>query len=304
MMSMELIGTINILASKSAFLRDLAQEGLVQPETASKIYVAFSSSTDITAVDKFRRSLAAQLRGWVERDNEPSQRHFWNFYDSIREHVSASRQDADRICLVGHSFGHCVLSGSRKNFTSRPFRHGLVIDGQHRFSAFEKTNRDLSGRAIRSVLQIALDEIDNFEDAETIWDVLEVLDSSLTRGIAKRIRWADQRRSFGLQGSTAPSTREWVLGFLFRTGNPPPAPGRPRPADGWAIVTIITDARREDYATVQGQKVSRNLRNTICEQRARAHFNRGTQNHANHGGSWQPAGYRHPLSHHSLAQCA
>ena len=284
---------MNLLAS---------EQKQVASESASTVFISYSrTSWNPAAIDAFRRSLTDRLRGWVEGDKEPSQKHFWNFYDNVREYVSTSRQDADRNVLVAHEIGHYLLNGGRKRSSQRG--QIAVIDDQHRFVAFEKATRDLSGHAIRSALQVALDDLNSFEDAETIWDLLEVLDNSLVQGVAKHVRWVDQCYSFVL-GSFAPSTREWVLGFFFRTGNPPPRTGQSCPAEGWVVVIIVTEAWREGYATVQGQEDSRSLQNTIRNRYTKARFNRSARSHARVSGVPQFAGRRRSWRHYSLAQCA
>ena len=253
-------------------------------------------------IDAFRRSLADQLRGWVECDGEPSQKHFWNFYDRIREYAWISHAGRN---LATNEIAHYLLTGCRKLTTRSPWRRSIaVIDGQHRIAAFEKATRDLSGRAIRSVLQTTLDRLHRLENAETISDVLDVLDNSLVQEVAKRVNWVEQPYRPHLQENAAPSTHEWVLGFLFRTGNSPPRSGHSCPAEGWAVVTTITDAWREGYATVQGQEDSRSLRNTIRNRYTKARFNRSARSHASVGGSPQFARRPHSRCHYSLAQCA
>jgi hypothetical protein len=280
-------------------------------ECAYKLFFSHSYKYDrditATAVEEYRETLKAWLRAFAGQDNGPSQRHFWNFFDDVT--VRKSPQHVGYV--VAHEVFHKALARGNRNISglSRPSFFNrppmAVSDGQHRWVvAYESSSRDLSVRAVRSVLLNTIEQLDNVGEAPTVFDLLEVLDNSLIREVAKRIRWRDRTYRFDLERNTAPSTREWVLGFLFRTGNPPPQTGKLSPADGWAIVTIITDARREDYATIQGQEISRDLRNTICKHGARARFNRGTQNHANHGGGWQPARYWLPLPDHSLAQCA
>jgi hypothetical protein len=268
----------------------------------SKVFISHSFTGIAVDIDAFRRSLADRLRGWVECDEEPSQKHFWNFYDSIREFAWISRQDVGRN-LATHEIAHYLLTGCRK-LTLRSSPRRAVIDGQHRVAAFEKTTRDLSGRAIRSVLQTTLDRLYRLENAETISDVLDFLDNSLAQEVAKRINWVEQPFHPHLQENAAPSTHEWVLGFFVRTGNSPPRTGQSCPADGRAIVNTITEAWREGYATVQGQEDTRSLRNTICNRYTKARFNRSARSHASVGGSPQFARPRHSRCYYSLAQCA
>ena len=274
---------------------------LVQPESGYRIFISHSCyRRDITAVEEYRKWLQAQLQEFVVDDNGPSQRSFWNFFD----HVANRKSRRHAGFVIAHELFHEALAPRNRKRPAVIRQPELAIsDGKHRRISYENSSRDLSIRAIRSVLLTAIEQLHNVDRAQTVFDVLEVLDNSLIQEVAKRIRWRDRPRSFDLERNTAPSTREWVLGFHFRTGNPPPHSDKSCPAECWVIVTI-TDARREDYATIQGQEVSRNLRNAICGQRVRARFNRSTQDHANHRGSWQPARYRPPLPHYSLAQCA
>jgi hypothetical protein len=253
------------------------------------------------AADEYLEAWTNRMRELVGPDNKPSQILFWRFFDNVRD---TRKQAAPcRAFDVEHE-------ASRAN-PGRPFEKTLrfelpegplVMDGQHRLAAvLNDARRDLSRRDILRVLQTVFDRITDCEAGRTFF---EVLDSSLVEEVAKLVRLKDSRRNFDLQENRAPSTREWVLGFFFRTGNPPPRSGRWRPASGRVPVNLFTAAWREDYAAVQGQEDSRSLRDAVREQRTKTRFNRGAQNHANLDGRRQSAGRRHPRPHRSLAQCA
>jgi hypothetical protein len=289
------IGAIDALASTRTLL-------LLQAKTWRKPFVGRSKcALEVTAnVEDYHKSLTDSLRTLLERNNGPSQRHFWNFFDNVVDSFRSYDQQE-----FFYEIFLDILSGRTPKSTdwqACPPAH-TVIDGQHRRMGYTGATRDLSVREIRSILRIAIKRLGHFDDEWTVVDVLNVLNNSLVREVLKRVRWKVIHGFDPKNNLVAPSTREWVLGFFFRTGNPPPHSGKSCPAGRWAIVTI-THARREDYATIQGQEISRNLRNTICEQRAGTRFNRGTQNYANHGGSWQSAGYRSSRPDHSLARCA
>jgi hypothetical protein len=166
-------------------------------------------------------------------------------------------------------------------------------------------SHEISAKNARRAIEATLAEIDNFSDAESVNDLVQLISKTLSGLIASSVRLIVKCSILRKLRTDDDDTRFKILSFSIHTGNsPPPAMSNSRLAAGWALVNLITNARREGYAKIQGQAVSRNLRNTVCEQRARARFNRGAQNHADHGGGRQPTRYRHPRPHHSLAQCA
>jgi hypothetical protein len=288
---------IDSFASMEKPLPHLKSEPRFYVVTLSSVY------TPPAAVGEYLQACITRMRELVGPDNKPSQLHFWRFFDNVRDvrkHACAPHGTFEVANEVGHASLGRVFAKNRLELSQGP----LIVDGQHRLAALNDTRRDLSSRDILRVLQTVFDRIVDCETTRTFCDVLEILDSSLVDEVAKRVRLKNSRRSFDLQQNTAPSTREWVLGFFFRTGNPPPRSGRSCPADSWAIVNIITEAWREGYATVQRQEDSRSLRNTIRKRYTKARFNRGVRSHANLGGVRQFAGRRCSGRYCSLAQCA
>jgi hypothetical protein len=266
-------------------------------KTEISISPAVFNALGTLSAKKSRKCLEALLEIFVERHSRFSQKHFWNVFDEI------TSSDASVRWVVAHEIAHkTIRSRTRPAGPLSLENYGAVIDGQHRRVSYDAPTANLSARKIRTIVEIALDELDRFDGAQTDFDVFQLVRGSLTREVQQRIRWK-ATCSLKTVDQTPPSTREWALSFVFRTGNPPPRSGRSCPAERWAIVAI-THARREDYVEIQGQKISRDLRYTICARRARTHFRRGTQSHANRRGGWQPAGYRRARPHYSLAQCA
>ena len=198
----------------------------------------------------FREAVIEKLRRWVDRRDQVSdlsQRHFWRFV----EYTSAASRS-----LIAHELGHALLSSSPKRITQRAQSVGgatplFIVDGQQKLSAITHENWELSGRVIRSILETTLDDIESLEDFESVGDILDALSSSFAREVAKSVKWADRPRYADGPRRDVPSNRRWVLSFILRTGNPPPALGRYCPATGRAIVVIFTEARREGYAAVQ-----------------------------------------------------
>jgi hypothetical protein len=289
---------LDILADHES-IRLLASIGKQRAETETS--VKFFIDPAAVSADSLHRLLQVRLRSWIESKSEPSQRHFWNFFDEIRSVSSAYNATYALSRYALHELTHLEFSLPRRKCTFASSQ--VVVDGQCRLAAYENANRDLSSRAIRSVLKLALNDLDNLENIETIWEVLETLNRSLVREVTQRVKWVARDRNLHLEVYDVPSTREWVLGFLFRTGNPPPRSGL-CPADSRAFVTIITAAWREGYATVQGQKDSRSLRNTIRKRYTKARFNRSARSYASLGGVPQFAGRRRSRRHYPLAQCA
>jgi hypothetical protein len=293
---------VNSLAIPLVDVLGSTPESWPSSKTASRICFSYSSADNVAAADEHRAAWLARIREYVEYDSGFAQVSFWRFFDTIRA-VARSEKLLRRALDVAVEFGQSSREYRLQNeILLAPTDELMIVDGQHRLAALSDARRHLSRRAIGLVLQTVIVRLSSCH-ANSVRDVLKVLENSLVEEVAKRIRLKNSRSTFDLQQSTAPSTREWVLGFLFRTGNPPPRSG-PCPAAGWVFVNIITEAWREGYATVQGQEDSRSLRNTIRNRYTKARFNRGARSHASVGGVPQFAGRRHSGGHHSLAQCA
>jgi hypothetical protein len=287
----------------------------------------------------YRDFFISSFRTWLDDDNRPKQREFWRLFDGLQssrialldllsETAFQQRKDvepnyfternieAGKTCSLAHlspsiASNSLIVEGCTEAASLSTewvlFHQSFIVDGQHRLQAFFRRDfsRYVSAKATKRALEAALRELSAFDNG-TITDLIRLVGSTLSREISGAIKLVVRvrtSRSVRLKGDQ--TTRDRVLNFSIHTGNPPPpALSRSRSVVGRALVTLSTNARREDYATIQRQEVSRNLRNTNREQRARARFNCGTQSHANYGGGWQPSGYRYPRPHHSLARCA
>lgn len=271
-----------------------------------------------------RDAVRAYLEGWASKE---SQNRFWRLYHQIQglalcvsdvantwkfsyelpdnSDVNFYTANFDEWTKDRLNFYHNILD---KNCVDEDAQHqGFVVDGLQRFRAISLLDfsQEISAKCARRAVKAALSEIDNFSDEQNDHDLIALIRSKLSEKVSAALKLVVRSRAVLKRRPCDNDTRHRVLNFSIHTGNsPPPAMSGSRSAAGWALVNLITNARREDNATIQGQEVSRNLRNTIREKCARARFHHGTQNHADHGGSRKPTGYRHYRPRHSLARCA
>jgi hypothetical protein len=275
-----------------------------------------------------RDVVKASLESWADEDSQLTQNKFWLIYNQIQDLTFClpnsknesklnfqlpDPSDLSFVCTTNFdewandrlTFYHSILDQNRVDADAQ--HQSFVVDGLQRLRAISLLDfsQEISVKSARRAIKATLSAIENFSDTQSDHDLIALIGSTLSGKIAAALKLVVRSHAVLTQRPCDDDTRHRVLNFSIRTGNSPPqAMSISRLAAGRALVNLITNAWREDYATIQRQEVSRNLRNTIREQRARSHFNRGTQNHADHGGRWQPAGYRYPLPHHSLAQCA
>jgi hypothetical protein len=275
-----------------------------------------------------RDAVKASLESWADEDSQLTQNKFWRIYSQIQDLTFCGPNlenewklnfelpdpsDLSFVCTTNFDeWAKDYLTFCRSNLDQNRVdadaqHQSFVVDGLQRLRTISLLDfsQEISVKSARRAIKATLSAIENFSDVQSDNDLIALIGSTLSEKIAPSLRLVVRSHAVLTNRPCGDDTRYKVLNFSIHTGNsPPPAKSASRLAVGWALVNLITNARREGYATIPGQEVSRNLRNTICEQRARARFNRGTQNHADHGSSWQPTGYRHPRPHHSLARCA
>jgi hypothetical protein len=163
--------------------------------------------------------------------------------------------------------------------------------------------RDLSTREIKSILETVVDELVALEGERSTAAIIACLRETFTREARARVKWrlvvatSDRVRN-------APSTHEWVLGFIVHTGiSPPNWAVRSRPSFGWALVSI-SNAQQVNHATIRRRQNSSNLRNTLCRRGTPAHLRVCSRDHSPFGRLTQPARCRRAWTNPSAAQWA
>src|SRR5437868_8931081 len=98
---------------------------------------------DVAAtVEDYRKSLKDSLSKLLERDNGPSQRHFWHFFDNVLD-ASPSFEYA----FLHEIFRKDLIGDGRSNSAAGgECVQPSIIDGQHQCIAYTNPTRDLSGR--------------------------------------------------------------------------------------------------------------------------------------------------------------
>lgn len=221
--------------------------------------------------------LRDELSRWTAKKSASrSQRHFWRFYDQLL--------DADNRLPEFES--------GLSEFVERS-APDVVIDGQRRLRAISESHeRELSHRDMRAIAQRILAELDGFEFAST--PSLSLLArETLTREIAVRVRL--RCASKGRRPVFAPSlrlTRERVLCFLLRTGNPPPAYLDRRMGADQVPVPIGKASQRLEHGTICRRYYRGNLLDAVRRVRGATPLNQGPQDCTSAARRPKPAGCR------------
>lgn len=287
-----------------------------------------------------RNQLKEWLRAWSEEDSQLTQHKFWRFHDQLRDFTLHEPEfitlnepnfifetkpvndffnfqipDVSDISLssvnydkwVSDKLAHycSILDQNRMEISAD--QTSFVVDGLQRLNSISLLDftHEISAKSARRAIKAALTEIENLADEQSDLDFIALISSALSKKAAAELTLVVRVRCIISQRPREDETRHRVLCFFIHTGNSPPTAIRnSRLAVSWALVDSIPNVRREEYASIQRQKVARNIRNTLREQRARTCINRGTQGHAYRDCSRQPTRCGHSRSHHSLARCA
>lgn len=253
--------------------------------------------------DLFRDRFIADLRARIEHRSS-SKKDFWRTFDAFENFEVGSATDNKSSSTQPPLILFSLKGGVGKLLA--PYRKApggsFVSDGQHRIAVVPKFQRDLSARSIRFIRNIVLKEIDDLNGPDTVAAIILRVRETLIRQVRRRIRW---RKVEAAPPSldVPPSTRDLVLTFALRTGNPPPALGASCPAVGWARV-FITAAQKVGHEPVRRRSNPTSLRNPLQRGSARTRVRRSARSYSRLAGGLQFAGRRSAWSDYSLAQCA
>lgn len=278
-----------------------------------------------------REELIRALKLWVDENCLLGQGDFWRLYRRIKNPeiflptsvgiqycnwtVNLGLQDFSNLDFeyavnLGNwadhfAFHRSVLDESSVTFDDE--HQGFVIDGLQRLQAVSLLDfsQEISAKSARQAILDTLAEIERFSDEQTVYDFFKLVISTLSEKILASVKLVVRFRGVRALRPCNDDTRHRILNFSIHTGNSPPLARRVlRPAIGWALVTLNTNARRVFHGTLQLQRSSRNLRNAVYSRHSRPCDGRGTRNHAHLDLRPQPSGCRSSWVHRSLAKCA
>jgi hypothetical protein len=233
-------------------------------------------------VETWRDNLVDHLLRWSDTAKETSQRKFWRLFDTLDKSFVHYNQPYP-AGLVS-PWASLLTEGP----SDRVFCDGLL--------------RELSGRAIRTILETVAIRVSAVDEPRCAAEILAVLHTSLMSEVSSREHRNWSARAPLPRSLIAPSTHDWVLSFAFHTGISPPTSADARPAIGRALFNSA--ARNDDHETVRRRKRSTNLRDTVRLWSSRACVGRGSRSHAFAGCRSQPARRGSDRSHYSMEKCA
>lgn len=250
-------------------------------------------------VTDWRYSVAEYLKSWhgsvdsEQKKQKLSQQRFWEFYDLVQKRDLDPLADliGARRAVLNPVFATFDLAGSP--FTDFGYIELKTPDEQ----------RDLSLRAVRSITEVLLKEIDSLDDATSLSEFLLILKYSLAREVAARVKWCSLRKRIKASPD-APSTRDWVIKFAFYTGNPPPAPGLSNLVTANRLVAVDKTYQELSHESVRRRNNTADLRNALRARSAAAGVHCGPRGSASLGRRQELTRRIRARPHPALAQSA
>jgi hypothetical protein len=240
-------------------------------------------------VVRWRESVTASLRKWLDADKSLSQRDFWKLFKTLQGEQTnpaelAKVLDFDcpsEFTFVQYAAG-CGKTRSLATYFARKLSHEqlhdniVLVDGQHRIFIEPKITIDLSARLIERIIRRTIFEIESRDDIDCLASLFGVFDASLSQSVAKEARFVLLFSHDSPDRLNVKTTRDDLMNFRIRTGNPPPAGCRTWAAVSCPRATSIVE--RQEDEQVQKPKSARRLRKSFCARRARSYLNRCSQN--------------------------
>jgi hypothetical protein len=296
-----------------------------------------SQQTDLFQAESYRDVFISSFRTWLDEDNRPKQREFWQLFDKLQsakvDLLDLQTPFPKQHYVAPTHFFQAGISGGKTGSLARLFpspannilivegntestfastewvlyHQSFIVDGQHRLQAFFRRDfsRNMSAKATKRALEAALRELSAFDNG-SISDLIRLVGSTLSREISSSIKLVIRFRTFrSLRRKCDQTTRDRVLNFSIHTGNPPPsALSRSRSVVGRALVILNTNARSIFNETLQPRHGSRSLRNSLYSGHSRPRNDRRSRNDAHLDCRTQPSRRGSSWVHRPLAQCA
>ena len=211
-MSMEIILNAAELVRPRGVCGDATSTGRISRQafvSVDALKLFHGEAPEISDFIEWRDLARRYLQTWAKNERKISQKFFWRFFDTIRR----SDGDHEQIRnLLVHEFAHSYLNHNSKRNTEVALALRNIVDGQRKLSSLD-LSRDLSSRAIRFILEAAIEDIDNFEDGDCFDDLVATLSNSLSSNcFDARALGRPTRTSLSYQSSCAIDAQ---LGSVF-----------------------------------------------------------------------------------------
>lgn len=289
-----------------------------QDTDASPLVLFYALSKQPDKVEFWREKVVDEIRGWAgHRQGGVNQSNFWKSYQSFDKNVaallSAPKEWLGDVDLSHFKIGELDLSSRVPTLEQDNGLDFIVVDGLQRLQIspstksyhfqLKKSVKVLSLRAIRAITKNVADEIETI-DAATVVCLLKAAKEVLSRGIDQRIRWRIVVETTACLLSAPVMTREHVLGFQLRTGNPPPFDPVKRRTGAVGLPVISSQEPKVTREQIFGRNNRRDFQMAVRARRGSTSQYFNTQTHTSVARSNRPAGRRRLWSDLQLAQYA
>lgn len=242
-------------------------------------------------VEDLRKKVVGEISSWASDNLEDiSQGSFWKFYEAFSKSNDSflyfSGHGAEAADISDYQVGELDLSTRVPRIQPARSFDLFVIDGPQRlqFSASMELGhvlhrpavRTLSLRAIRALTRSAVSVIEKAE-LSSVSSLIQLARDTLSREIRQRVRWRASSENSIAFPTLADMTREQVLCFQLRTGNPPPFDHSERRIGAVVVPMTLGNASKVDHETVFEQSSRRNIRNALRAGIHRATVDRSSQ---------------------------
>jgi hypothetical protein len=273
----------------------------------------------------WQKSIGDSLREWLQGEQSWDQGDFWKLFSTLRaKEINPSHlanildlnfstegpatwvqmaPGCGKSTFLAQHFGDTwqAANEQRLDFKLIAFSDDFaVVDGQHRLFALTKIQRNVSSRVVKRALQSTLSAIENCSSFNSVTDLFDLLGSSLSQSLCGKVRLSFYYFYDVSDELSIETTRDAIMNFRIRTGNPPPTGCRT-----WAVVSCpraTTIVVRKKDEKVQKSKGARRLRESLRARRPRSHLSQCPQKDARAQGSAQFARCGHPWPHRLLAE--
>lgn len=234
-----------------------------------------AESTVIACFNYDQKEAANYLQQWINKGEATSQRQFWRFFDRLTGHDTSPSQDIYRSKFSSDGQVDKFLVDVIEALRPRPPKISLMmgqvslhssvlheVNFDKRDSLFNRYQRDLSNREILAIWRSVIKQVNALDGLDSFASFVSSFREILVEKVSSRVRWritsvcSQRRRSFDY-------THDFILSFVFRTGNPPPSSGIYLPGVGWtpsSIFIFVRGVHEVENETVRRPESRRYLR--------------------------------------------
>jgi hypothetical protein len=310
------MGCKEACADPIQFLERLSPHWRNTDVSASVLFRSAGDGSD--RVEDWRKKVVGEISGWAgSRLSDISQSRFWRSFDAFDKNVgrllATSADWQMTVDLDRYEIEDLDLSTQVPTFDVLKTFDVAIFDGLHRAHVsqslewqhflLEEPVRALSLREIRAITRSVVNTIES-ADVSTVASLLKVTREALALGIGQRIRWRIIVKKSVSVSADPEMTREHILGFHLRTGNPPPFEPAERRAGAVAVLVVFLQASKVRNEQICKQNRRRNLRVALLKRCRPASIRGNAQTPPSSPGCPQPARRRRIRANLQLAENA